>query len=277
MAAREDQAQMVVAEDALVIGSSLREKQRGLRVPIVPGRLAPQAVDSAVASRGDDPAGGTRREPVSGPALHGDGERVLNRLFGEVDVAKDAHQDGDGATVLVAKDLLDVGSLNDDRRRRRGAGRPQRGRVGRPQGGSVGRPRSGRIGRRRCRRVGRRRRCRRVVGVEVGAGVLVGGCGVRVGVGGSGVSVGSSVGGVVGVGGTGVLVGGTLVGGTAVGGTSVGVGATVGTSAAVGLGSGVGSSVAVASGSGVSVGCGESAAATVGVADGLARIAVGVG
>ena len=35
------------------------------------------------------------------------GERVLNRLLGDVNVTEDANQDGEGATVLRAEHTLD--------------------------------------------------------------------------------------------------------------------------------------------------------------------------
>src|SRR5207302_9110459 len=66
--------------------------------------------------------GRARRHPGRGPPLHGRGERVLDRLLGDVDVAEDADQDGHRAPVLLAEDTLDL-------RRRRLGGQPWNGRT----------------------------------------------------------------------------------------------------------------------------------------------------
>ena len=49
--------------------------------------------------------------PVGRPSLHGDGERVLDRLFGNVDVAEDADKDRHRAAVFRTEDPFDVGSI----------------------------------------------------------------------------------------------------------------------------------------------------------------------
>ncbi len=46
--------------------------------------------------------------PRDGPALERDGERILDRLLGEVDVAELARQHGHGAAVLLAEHTLDL-------------------------------------------------------------------------------------------------------------------------------------------------------------------------
>jgi len=73
-------------------------------------RFAAEPIDRAVASRGDNPTRRARRQSGSGPSLHGNGERILNRLLGDVDVAEVAHQDRDGAAVLFAKHTFDLRS-----------------------------------------------------------------------------------------------------------------------------------------------------------------------
>src|SRR5215207_4399300 len=75
---------------------------------VVARRLAAQSVDCAVSRRGDDPAGWAGRHAIDRPPFSGNGERVLYRLLGHVDVAERAHQDGDGAPVLRAEDLRDL-------------------------------------------------------------------------------------------------------------------------------------------------------------------------
>src|SRR5258708_25077215 len=57
-----------------------------------PGRLAAQPVERLVPRGGDDPATRVRRHPVAWPAFGGDGERLLDRVLRDVDVAEDAGQ-----------------------------------------------------------------------------------------------------------------------------------------------------------------------------------------
>jgi hypothetical protein len=45
--------------------------------------------------------------PTRGPALGRDRERLLNGIFGEIEVTKEADQAGEDAAPLVAKDLLE--------------------------------------------------------------------------------------------------------------------------------------------------------------------------
>src|SRR5690606_12582195 len=108
MAAGEDQAQPVVAHGPLLGGFVTGVQQGGLGVLAVTGGLAAQAVDRPVAGRGDDPPGGGRRRPVLRPAPHGDGERVLDGLLGQVDVAEHAGEHGHGPAVLLGEDTCDV-------------------------------------------------------------------------------------------------------------------------------------------------------------------------
>jgi hypothetical protein len=69
--------------------------------------VAADAVDRAVASGRDEPAGAVGGGAVARPALGGDRERLLRGLLGEVEVAEDADQRGEDAPPLVAKRLLD--------------------------------------------------------------------------------------------------------------------------------------------------------------------------
>jgi hypothetical protein len=122
MAAREDQAQPVVAHRALV-GRLLGARnpfdwlvagvqQRRLGVALIARGFAAQAIDRPVAGGGDDPPGRARRQPFGRPAPDGDRERVLDRFLGDVDVAEDADQDRHGASVLLAEHTLDVRNLD---------------------------------------------------------------------------------------------------------------------------------------------------------------------
>ena len=79
----------------------------GLRVPLVADRLAAQPVDGPVAGGRDDPRAGIGRLAVRRPPGGRHGERVLDRFLGGVDIAKEADQGGDAATVLAAEYSLD--------------------------------------------------------------------------------------------------------------------------------------------------------------------------
>ncbi len=113
VAAGEDQPQPVVAHgtDLGLVVRGARVEQRGLDVAVVARRLAPEAVDRAVAGRGHDPAARIRRDAGRGPAPRGDDECVLDRLFGDVDVAEEANQGRDDTAVLLAEDMLDRGAF----------------------------------------------------------------------------------------------------------------------------------------------------------------------
>ena len=97
MTAREDQAQPVVLHRT-DLGGRLVGRPRSVRrdVPIMSGGLAAQSVDGPVARRGDDPRPRIGGSAGLGPLRHGDGERLLNRILGDVDVAEGADQGGDG-------------------------------------------------------------------------------------------------------------------------------------------------------------------------------------
>src|SRR5262245_10834866 len=99
MAAGEDQAQTVVVHGTLLDGLGLPGGLQAGRfgVAIVARRLAAQAIDRAIAGGGDDPTRRGWRQSVDGPALEGDGERILDGFLGKVDVAEEADQDRNGA------------------------------------------------------------------------------------------------------------------------------------------------------------------------------------
>ena len=71
--------------------------------------LAAQAVDGSIAGRGRDPAARVGRQAVARPCAQGDGERLLDCVLGEVDVAEDADQGGDRSAGLLAEDPADRG------------------------------------------------------------------------------------------------------------------------------------------------------------------------
>ena len=81
----------------------------GLGVALVADGLAAEAVDGTVPSGGHDPSTGVRRRPLGRPPGHRDGERLLDRVLGEIDVAEDADQGGDASAVLPPEDGGRVG------------------------------------------------------------------------------------------------------------------------------------------------------------------------
>ena len=69
--------------------------------------IAADAVDRPVARGGQQPGARVVRRPVAGPALGGDGKRLLGGLLGELEVAEEADQVGEDAPPLVAEDVLE--------------------------------------------------------------------------------------------------------------------------------------------------------------------------
>jgi hypothetical protein len=108
MAAREDQAQPVVAHDILLGHFVAGVQKRGLGLSVFTQRLSPKPIDGAVAGRRDDPSHGAGGQPGGGPSQHGRRERVLNRLLGDIDVAEVADQHGHGAAVVLAEEARDL-------------------------------------------------------------------------------------------------------------------------------------------------------------------------
>ena len=113
MAAGEDEPQALVGD--LVVADAVGDHlgRPGLdlarpgRLGRAPGALAAQAVDGAVARRGDDPGEGGIGDPVARPTLERGGVRVLQRVLGAVDVAEDAREDGQRPRAVVADDAGD--------------------------------------------------------------------------------------------------------------------------------------------------------------------------
>lgn len=78
-------------------------------MPVRARRLATEAVDRSVARGGDDPSRRAGRQSGRRPPFDGCRERVLDGLLGNVDIAEDPDQDGDGATVLLAEYMFNLG------------------------------------------------------------------------------------------------------------------------------------------------------------------------
>jgi hypothetical protein len=109
--AHEDQAQPVVVHWTLLGRLVAGVQEGGLGVPVLARRLPTEAIDRPAARSRDDPSRRARWQPGRRPPLHRRGERVLDRLLGHVDVAEDAHHDGNRASVLVAEHAVDLGSI----------------------------------------------------------------------------------------------------------------------------------------------------------------------
>jgi hypothetical protein len=105
---REDQPQLVVFHDLDLIGLVVCHQYLGLRLALVSFRLSAQPVDSSVTGGGDDPTGRAGRKAGGRPSDDCLDERLLDRVFGDVDVTETADQGGDGATGLFPEDLLDL-------------------------------------------------------------------------------------------------------------------------------------------------------------------------
>jgi hypothetical protein len=69
--------------------------------------VAAQAVDRAVAGSDREPGPRIGRRAVARPALGRGGERLLNGLLGEVEIAEESDQAGEDTAPLVAEDLLE--------------------------------------------------------------------------------------------------------------------------------------------------------------------------
>jgi hypothetical protein len=69
--------------------------------------LAAETVDRSIAGSGRDPAAWVGRQSVARPGAQGDGERLLDCVLGEVDVAEGADQGGDRSAGLLAEDPAD--------------------------------------------------------------------------------------------------------------------------------------------------------------------------
>ncbi len=108
VAAREDEGESLVGNRAqlvLLCGKLLQAcEQLGF---LAEDALAANPVDRPVAGRRDDPCTRLPWEAVASPALECDGECVLHRILGQLEVAENAREDRDGMSPLLAEDLLD--------------------------------------------------------------------------------------------------------------------------------------------------------------------------
>jgi hypothetical protein len=107
VAAGEHELEPLVGEGGLVhgvLGRLRRVEQARLRRQRL---VAPDAVDGAVARRGDEPGAGVGGLAVARPALGRDRECVLRGLLGEVEIAEEADQGREDSAPLVPEGLLE--------------------------------------------------------------------------------------------------------------------------------------------------------------------------
>jgi hypothetical protein len=113
VAAGEDEAKPVVLHGALLFGRAeivVAGREHGHLAEQFPStRLAAQAVDGGVAGGRRDPASRVGRQAVGRPLAQGDGERLLHRILGDVDVTEHTDQGGQRSTGLLAEDPADLG------------------------------------------------------------------------------------------------------------------------------------------------------------------------
>jgi hypothetical protein len=115
VAAGEDEPQPVVVHGShlleharlAVAGSEHRHLAEQLPAPC----LAAQPVDGMVAGGRGDPAARIGRHAIARPLSQGDGEGLLDRVLGDVDVAEGTDQGGQRPARLLAEDPADLDSV----------------------------------------------------------------------------------------------------------------------------------------------------------------------
>ena len=84
-----------------------------MREEFAPTRLATEVIDGPISSGRRDPATGVRRQTVGRPLSQSEGEGLLDRILGQIDVAEDADQGGDRPTGLLTEDPADQRVIDD--------------------------------------------------------------------------------------------------------------------------------------------------------------------
>jgi hypothetical protein len=121
MAAGEDQTQPVVLHGPYLLGRGLlvaATKHRDFTEQLTASRLSAQPVDGAVAGGRGDPPARVGWQALARPPVKREGERLLDRIFGDIDVAEDADQGGHRPPGRLAEDPADLGLVHP----RRGVG-----------------------------------------------------------------------------------------------------------------------------------------------------------
>jgi hypothetical protein len=108
VAAGEEELQALIGDRCLhldLVLNGFRDIQQAglfLELPV-----AADPIDRPVASGRDEPGARVVRDPVLGPALGCDRERLLSGLLGEVEAAEEADQAGEDAAPLLPEDLVE--------------------------------------------------------------------------------------------------------------------------------------------------------------------------
>jgi hypothetical protein len=115
MAAGEDQAQAVIGHSALLFGLSplVSGQQQGLSSPSIMGRGSTEPIDGPATRRDDDPARRTRWQTIGRPTQRGHLERVLDRFFGQIDVAEGSDQYGHNPPMLFPEHRIDLAARRE--------------------------------------------------------------------------------------------------------------------------------------------------------------------
>ena len=110
MTAGEDEAQPIVSH-RVVLRFPLALLERLQRRQLVDffgeAGATPQAIDRLVPSRLNEPSAGIVRQLSRRPLLESGGERFLNHLLGEVEIAEEADQSGEDASRFRAIEPAD--------------------------------------------------------------------------------------------------------------------------------------------------------------------------
>ena len=105
MAAGEDEAEPVILHRPFLLSRCvLGCEDQSLTLEGATSRLAAQVIDGPISRGRRDPATRVRRQSLDGPLSKSEGERLLDRVLGDVDVAEDADQCGHRSTGLLAED-----------------------------------------------------------------------------------------------------------------------------------------------------------------------------
>jgi hypothetical protein len=111
MAASEDETEAVVLHGSCLLRlaevAAFGRQHSHLDDEFLSASLAAESVDRSIAGSGRDPAARVGRQAIARPGGQGDGERLLDCVLGEVDVAEGADQGGDRSAGLLAEDPAD--------------------------------------------------------------------------------------------------------------------------------------------------------------------------
>jgi hypothetical protein len=106
MTAGEDQLEPLVLDHGVVEFVHRRSGHLQLTGLLGQRPLASDPVDRTVARGDRQPSARVGRDSVAGPALRGEGERLLGGLLSEIEIAKETDQRGQDPPPLVPKNLF---------------------------------------------------------------------------------------------------------------------------------------------------------------------------